>query len=108
MPWLQRTTSSHYILEEVGGGNGSLVKGGRLSPPATLRNGDRLTLGNAQMVFYNPQETSLGGALVDGDEQATVCHFMQCLVSVLVIDIRGFTVLSQQVDQSVLCQSNGT
>jgi len=60
------------------------------------------------MVFYNPQEVSQGIAVLAGDEQATVCHFMQCLVSVLVIDIREFTVLSQQVDDSVLCQVTGT
>jgi adenylate cyclase len=105
---IQRTDSSQYILIDMGSRNGSFVNERRLSTPATLRNGDRLTLGNAQMVFYNPQETSVRGALPDGDEQATVCHFMQCLVSVLVIDIRGFTVLSQQVDDSVLCQVTGT
>jgi len=33
---------------------------------------------------------------------------MQCLVSVLVIDIRGFTVLSQQVEDAELCQLTGT
>jgi adenylate cyclase len=105
---IQRTDSCQYILIDMGSRNGSFVNERRLSTPATLRNGDRLTLGNAQMVFYNPQEISQKGALLAGDEQATVCHFMQCLVSVLVIDIRGFTVLSQQVDDSVLCQVTGT
>ena len=105
---IQRTDSSEYILIDMGSRNGSFINERRLSTPSKLRNGDRVTLGNAQMVFYNPQEISMGGAQVDGDDQATVCHFMQCLVSILVIDIRGFTVLSQQVDDSVLCQVTGT
>jgi adenylate cyclase len=94
---IQQMDSGEYILIDMGSRNGSFVNERRLSTPATLRNGDRLTLGNAQMVFYNPQEVSQGCTVLDGDEQATVCHFMQCLVSILVIDIREFTVLSQQL-----------
>jgi adenylate cyclase len=105
---IQRTDSSEYILIDMGSRNGSFVNQRRLSTPATLRDGDRLTLGNAQMVFYNPLETGQGAAPGMEDDRATVCHFMQCLVSVLVIDIREFTVLSQQVDDSVLCQVTGT
>src|SRR3984893_7789334 len=105
---IQRTDSSEYILIDMGSRNGSFVNERRLSTPSKLRNGDRVTLGNAQMIFYNPQEISQKGVLPDGDDQATVCHFMQCLVSILVIDIRGFTVLSQQVDDSVLCQLTGS
>jgi adenylate cyclase len=60
------------------------------------------------MVFHNPMETSKGGILMEEDERATVRHFVQRLVSVLVIDIREFTVLSQQLDEAVLCQLTGT
>ncbi len=59
------------------------------------------------MVFHSPQEAT-ATALPQVDNRATVCHFMQCLVSVLVIDIRGFTVLSQQVEDAELCQLTGT
>ena len=105
---IQRMDSREYVLIDMGSRNGSFVNERRLSTPAKLRDGDRLTLGNAQMVFHNPQETSMRGALQEEDAQATVCHFMQCLVSVLVIDIRGFTVLSQNVDEAMLCQLTGT
>jgi adenylate cyclase len=105
---IQRTDSTEYILIDMGSRNGSFVNERRLSTPISLRDGDRLTLGNAQMVFYNPQETGQEASTPQQeDDRATVCHFMQCLVSVLVIDIRGFTVLSQQVDDAVLCQLTG-
>src|ERR1700680_2652910 len=80
---IQRTDSTEYILIDMGSRNGSFVNERRLSTPVSLRDGDRVTLGNAQMVFHNPQETSLGGVVLQQDDQATVCHFMQCLVSVL-------------------------
>jgi adenylate cyclase len=105
---IQRTDYTQYILIDMGSRNGSFVNERRLSTPVQLRDGDQVRLGNAQMVFYNPQETAPAAAMTQEDAGATVCHFMQCMVSVLVIDIRGFTVLSQQVEDAELCQLTGT
>src|SRR5580698_3603563 len=106
---IQRMDYTQYILIDMGSRNGSFVNEKRLSTPVPLRDGDQLRLGNAQMVFYNPMETSSRhDAPAPQDYAATVCHFMQCMLSVLVIDIRGFTVLSQQVDDAKLCQLTGT
>jgi adenylate cyclase len=105
---IQRMDSTEYILIDMGSRNGSFVNERRLSTPSPLRDGDRLTLGNAHMVFHNPHETDEAATLSQEDDRATVCHFVQRLVSVLVIDIRGFTVLSQQVDEAVLCQLTGS
>ena len=105
---IQRMDSTQYLLIDMGSRNGSFVNERRLSTPVALRDGDRVTLGNAHMVFYNPQETAQGASLLQEDDRATVCHFMQCMVSVLVIDIRGFTVLSQQLEDAVLCQLTGS
>src|SRR5260370_5458122 len=105
---IQRMDSKEYILIDMGSRNGSFVNERRLSTPMPLRDGDRVTLGNGHMVFYNPQETDQCAALELEDDRATVCQFMQCLVSVLVIDIREFTVLSQQLEDAVLCQLTGT
>jgi adenylate cyclase len=105
---IQRIDYTEYILIDMGSRNGSFVNERRLSTPVPLRDGDQVRLGNAQLVFRNPQETAAGAAVAQEDDRATVCHFMQCLVSVLVIDIRGFTVLSQQVEDAELCQLTGT
>jgi adenylate cyclase len=105
---IQRTDSKEYILIDMGSRNSSFVNERRLSTPIQLRDGDRLTLGNAQMTFRNPHETGEDAALQQEDDSATALHLMQCLVSVLVIDIRGFTVMSQHVEDAVLCQVTGT
>src|SRR5579871_497947 len=105
---IQRTESSEYMLIDMGSRNGSFVNGRRLSTPSKLRDGDQVTLGNAQMVFHNPQQSMNQSTPDLGDEGATVCHIKQCLVSVLVIDIRGFTVMSQQIEESSLCQLTGS
>src|SRR5229473_3238743 len=79
---IQRMDSKEYILIDMGSRNGSFVNERRLSTPIRLRDGDRLTLGNAQMVFHNPQETDQSASRQQEDDRLTVCHFMQCLVSV--------------------------
>ncbi len=106
---VQRMDNGEYFLIDMGSRNGSFVNEKRVSTPLALRDGDRLALGNAQMVFFNPLESS-GFPVQSGqdDENATVCQLITRLVSVLVVDIRGFTVLSQQVDDSVLCQLTGS
>jgi adenylate cyclase len=104
---IQRMDTGEYFLIDMGSRNGSFVNERRVSTPLALRDGDRLSVGNVRLVFYNPFESS-GSFAQPEDDGATVCHFMQCLVSVLVIDIRGFTTLSQQVDNAVLCQLTGT
>jgi adenylate cyclase len=106
---IQRMESGEFMLIDMGSRNGSFVNEARVSTPTSLRDGDRLTLGNAKMVFYNPLETSRSGVgSQEVDAALTVCHFQQCLVSVLVVDIRGFTVLSQQLDNAEVCRLTGS
>jgi adenylate cyclase len=107
---IQKMDTPEYFLIDMGSRNGSFVNERRVSTPVALRDGDRLTLGNAQMVFYNPLEngTAAGAPQPTNDDGATVCQFMQCLVSVLVIDIRGFSILAQHIDDAVLCQLTGS
>ena len=106
---IQQMDSGEYILIDMGSRNGSFVNERRVSTPIVLRDGDRLTLGNAQLVFFNPHQTD-SADLADATEDynLTAYHFIQCVVSVLVVDIRGFTVLSQSVDNEILCQLTGS
>jgi adenylate cyclase len=105
---IQRMDSGEYYLIDMGSRNGSFVNGRRVSTPVGLRDGDRLLLGDAQLSFHNPQQSEPAAALTQTEGLATVSRFTQCLVSVLVVDIRGFTVLSQNIDNAVLCQLTGS
>jgi adenylate cyclase len=105
---IQRTDTGEYFLIDMGSRNGSFVNEKRVSTPIALKDGDRLAIGNAQMVFHNPVESANASAGTNADALPTVGRFTQCMVSVLVVDIRGFTVLSQNVDNAVLCQLTGT
>src|ERR1022692_3872187 len=100
---IQRMDSGEYFID-MGSRNGSFVNERRVSTPVALRDGDRLALGAAQMVFHNPFESAHAATLGQADALPTVSRFTECLVSVLVVDIRGFTGLSQRMDNSLLCR----
>jgi adenylate cyclase len=103
---IQRTEAGEYFLIDMGSRNGSFVNDRRVSTPVALKDGDRLAIGKARIIFHNPDEIS-GSAFRTNLAMATVCSFTYCMVSVLVVDIRGFTVLSQKIDHEALCRLTG-
>jgi adenylate cyclase len=107
---LQRTESGQYILIDMGSRNGSFVNGVRVSIPVTLKDGDRITLGPYQLTFRQPAGRSVSGAgvTVAPEAEATKGFFAPRLTTVLVVDVRDFTKLTQAIPEEVLCQLIGT
>jgi adenylate cyclase len=104
---IQRTDVGEYCFIDMGSRNGSFVNDRRVSTPVVLRNGDRISLGKTRMMFEDPAGVPRGStpAQMGGITQV---FFAQCLVSVLVVDIRDYTGLTNSIDQSVLCQVVGS
>ena len=98
---IQHEGADFYLID-MGSRNGSFVNGRRLTSPVALRDGDRLSFGEARLFFRNPSQVA---ASVSADAAAhgqTIALFKQDNISVLVVDIRGFTVLAQKIDSGVL------
>ena len=95
-----------FYLIDMGSRNGSFVNGRRLTAPVALRDGDRLVFGEARLCFHNPAQVAASAAARGSPEVLergqTVALFKQANISVLVADIRGFTVLAQKIDPGVL------
>jgi adenylate cyclase len=110
---LQRMETGEFYLIDLGSRNGSFVNGRRVSVPVTLHNCDQLTFGQTELEFYapdiehiEPASDSLGN---DSQEfTATATLHMRRLISVLVVDIRNFTVMTRQIDEQVLSEVIGT
>lgn len=110
---LQLMENGEFYLIDLGSRNGSFVNGRRVSIPVTLKNGDELTFGQTELEFYcppakqpppeDPQELAEAK-----DFTATATLHVRRLISVLVVDIRNFTVLTRQLDEKILSEMIGT
>ena len=105
---IQRDDSGEYYLIDMGSRNGSFINERRISTPAQLRDGDSLSIGGCSFVFCRPSgdDSAEVGSLMGG--AATEAWFVRQYLTVLVVDIRNFTPLTQQIEQSVLCETIGT
>lgn len=116
-PWISRNhamlqwmeTGGFYLID-LGSRNGSFVNGRRVNVPVTLQNGDRLTFGQTEMEFYCPvsRDDEPTTDLDSAEIPATAALHVRRLISVLVIDIRDFTVLTRQLDERLLSEVVGT
>ncbi len=104
---IQQLEDGEFYLIDMGSRNGSFVNGRRLTAPVALRDGDVLSFGEAKLRFHNPAQAAAAKAAagISSDAPArgeTVALFKRVNVSVLVVDIRGFTVLAQKIDAGLL------
>jgi adenylate cyclase len=106
---LQCTETGDFYLIDLGSRNGSFVNGRRVSIPVTLRNGDRLTFGQTDLEFHCPA-TTREEELSQGKDKETLTSTLHVrrLMSVMVVDIRDFTVLTRQLDEKILSAVIGT
>lgn len=104
---------NNYFLIDLGSRNGSFVNGRRVMIPVSLKNGDRIILGETEIDFYCPETTTASeiSQLSPSDDTnaiATAMLHRRQLITVLVIDIRDFTKLTQQMDEHLLSEAIGT
>jgi adenylate cyclase len=104
---LQTIGSGTFYLIDLGSRNGSFVNGRRVTIPLCLKNGDRITLGETVIEFFCPETID---TTPESDEQSTDTMMLHTrrLITVVVVDIRDFTRLTQQLDEQVLSEVIGT
>ncbi|NEP18292.1 MAG: adenylate/guanylate cyclase domain-containing protein, partial [Leptolyngbya sp. SIO4C1] len=76
----------------------------------TLHNGDALTFGQTELRFFCPAAEPMGHSQSSDshDFTATATLHVRRLISVMVVDIRDFTVMTRQIDEKVLSEVIGT
>lgn len=105
---LQQMETGEFYLIDLGSRNGSFVNGRRVSIPVTLRNGDRIIFGQTELDFYNPTAGHRHNPRHDTEsEDFTATLTVRSLISVMVMDIRDFTILTRQLDETLLSEVIG-
>jgi adenylate cyclase len=100
---LQCTETGEFYLIDLGSRNGSFVNSRRVSIPVTIRNGDRITFGQTDLEFHCPAGSrSQQVEEPEDNETMTSTLHVRRLMSVMVVDIRDFTVLTRQLDEKIL------
>lgn len=104
---IQIMESGSFYLIDLGSLNGSFVNGRRVTIPIVLQNGDRITLGTAEMDLVCPEPIPAAASLAK-QQRSTVMLHTRRMITVVVIDIRNFTGLTRQLEEHVLSQVIGT
>lgn len=99
---VRRLGKSSYYLIDSGSSNGSRVNDRRITSPTLLVDADRITFGGTSVVFVQESQPSTFSDSLS--MQATMIMDEPVIkeITILVADIRGFTVLSEQLSIQTL------
>jgi adenylate cyclase len=106
---IQRRDAGDYYLIDLGSRNGSFVNRRRVSLPLLLRDQDQLVFAEQELMFRNPAGTSTQATAGTSTRNLpTESLHNESLTTILVVDIRDFTILSRAVSEALLSQTIGT
>ncbi len=107
---IQTIGAGAFYLIDLGSRNGSFVNGRRVTIPVCLKNNDRITLGETVIEFFCPESIDTTPESEIDRDQTTDTKMLHSrrLITVVVVDIRDFTRMTQQLDEQVLSEVIGT
>ena len=91
---IRRNATGSCVLNDLGSTNGTRLNGRPVSVPTPLNSGDVIQIGRQSIVFV---QTNAPEKMVDPNAGRTQFLVEQQLVSVLVVDLRGYTPLSAKL-----------
>ncbi len=107
---IQKKDDGDFSVVDLGSRNGSFVNSKRVSVPLLLKDGDRLTFGDQEMLFRNPVSLAATSTPLSSgtrNDPTTALH-THSLTTIAVVDIRDFTPLARSVSEALLSQAIGT
>jgi adenylate cyclase len=105
---IQQMQGGEFYFIDMGSRNGSSINGRRVTIPLELHDGDALSLGETLLTFHSTVTAQVREESQPHFADATVAMYSRNLITVLVVDIRDFTPLAQQLDEAILAQTIGT
>ncbi len=102
----QSETEIEYWLADLGSTNGTIRNGRRVTIPCRLRDGDHVVIGGCRMVFHT--DDTPGQARVAEEVAATVTLQASRYCWLVMLDIKGFTKITQTMPPEALGRTVGT
>lgn len=94
---VQHEASGDYYLSDLGSRNGTTRNGVPVTSPVPLEDGDSFTIGNHRFVFHRPSTVAMG---VEEFQDPTDVLVVERMITILVMDIRNYTVLSREIGEA--------
>jgi adenylate cyclase len=105
---LQIGATGEFNLIDLGSRNGTFVNERRTVVPVMLQDGDAINFGNSSVEFHCPKHLPPPDLpLTAGDPESTAFLHKRRSISVVVVDIRDFTLLARQMDDDALARLIG-
>jgi adenylate cyclase len=105
---VQRMDTGEYYLTDLGSRNGTVLNGRLVVSPTALKNGDLIRLGGCELRFVQEEDSVQPPSESYAQEEKTTALLDLRLVTVLVMDIRGFTALSRELGESKTSEMMGS
>lgn len=93
---IRRDAKGLCFLSDAGSSNGTALNGLPVNAPTQLQHGDVIELGSHRLVYHQPQSVQVAAA----DDHGTQIAISLRLVTVLVMDVRGYTILSRELGEA--------
>jgi len=104
--------TGRFYLMDVGSVNGTYINGERLVVPHELKDGDQIRVGSQVIAFCLDADAAAGGdPLLDEEAASRTVQTMGRVVAqltILVVDVRGYTTLSETLPPEQLASVMGT
>jgi adenylate cyclase len=94
---VQRESSGEYYLSDLGSRNGTTRNGVPVTAPVPLADGDSFMIGSHRFVFHQTVDRS---AEEEDYQDPTGVLVVERMISILVLDIRNYTVLARALGES--------
>jgi len=105
---LQASEEGLFYITDCGSIHGTFVNETRAATPMILRSGDQIQIGSHEFTFHQQSAGKPQPIKKRKKEPSTEASLARSLITVLVVDIRDYTGLSQRVEGSKLSEVTGT
>ncbi len=107
---IQHTDAGDHYLIDLGSSNGTFVNGRRVNIPVVIHDGDTITFGQTEFEFCAPKATESINIDTESTLDGTVTSILHLrkLMTVMVVDMRNFTILTRQTNENLLSEVMST
>jgi adenylate cyclase len=101
---IRRNESGAFCIIDLGSRNGTVLNDRLIGTQAELRDGDVISIGEVTLLFAQKIASANSTGRADAHEDSTVTTLAVAQLTVLVVDIRGYTSLARRIGDARIAE----